>query len=169
MRRNDRQNVHQHPAQPKNRNRNAQQNEAHRYDVERAAMPNRGEYAGRDAADDRDEHCPKRQLKRRRKVLAQLLGDRLGIGNRNAQVAVRDLAQIRRQLDVPRLVQTEFSGQARDFLGRRMFAQAQLDRVAGDSVHEQKTRDGYREQHENQPDNAIDDEGDHPLSQQRAQ
>ncbi len=101
----DGEDVDEHPAQPKHRDRDAEQDCAHRNDVERSIAAQRREDARRDADRHRHDERAERQFDGRRKVLGQFSDDGLRVGNRAAEIAAQQVHEIERQLDIPGFIQ----------------------------------------------------------------
>ena len=71
------------------------------------------------------------------------------------------------QLHPPRLVEAVLVGEQRDLLRAGVFAQPDRDRIARDQVQKQKADQRDREQHQDEPHAAVDDEREHRLSDER--
>ena len=62
------------------------------------------------------------------------------------------------QLYPPRLIESEFVRERRDLLRARVLAEPDRDRIARDQVQEHKADERDRQQHEDEPQTAVDDE-----------
>ena len=82
--------------------------------VDRRVRPGRGPYARRDRHDDCDDQSEQRQFERRRQALHQIAHHRLTGGERVAEIAVREIAEIVQELHQQALVEPQLGADLGD-------------------------------------------------------
>ena len=124
----------QHPSQPEDRHRDAEQRADAGRGVERAPVVDRREDAGRHADHDGDEHGGEAELHRRGEIRAQFLRHRQVVGERPAEVAVQGLPDVREVLHVPRLIELQIVRETDDVGVRGVLAEQNLDWISRNEV-----------------------------------
>ena len=115
--------------------------------------------AERDADDEREQRGGNRQLERGRQALLEQRRHRTSLPQRPPEIAVRRVADEARELHGERLVEAELGAKPRLLLERRVLADHERDRVAGEV--EQTERDERHDRHHGERlQDAAKDEGD---------
>ena len=143
------------------RHRHAGVGDDHRADVGGGVAPVGGDHAERHADDDGERQRHDRQLDRRRQPLDEHLGDGSALGERLAEVAVEQVAEVPEELHDDRLVEPVALGERVADLVRRPLAEGRPARVARDDPGEDEHRGDDAEQHRDRRQQAVDDEADH--------
>jgi hypothetical protein len=152
----------QQQAPPEDRHGKAGERGAHKEMVERRAAIDPGDHPGRQPDQGAEQDAGDRELDRRRKQREELLDHRLPRGDRAAEVAMRQIAEVGEVLLPERLVVTELGPQHGMALGGDPpLADQEFDRIARDQPDQHERDDGDPEEGRDQDAEAGEDEAQH--------
>ena len=128
-----------------------------------AAAAQRRVDAHRDADASARKRRDERELERGREALRDQARHLGALAQRQAEFALRGVAEEVPELHEERLVEAELGAQLAHLLGRRVLAEQEHDRIA-DVLEQQEGDEGDRDHHDHGLDQAAQDKGEHSIT-----